>query len=107
MCHYGRLNYQWVGRQDRLVSVITPASKTQLQGVKWPEALNQISAKLKEAPSGSTAIIASARQSNEELYLLAKLAKKLGALTDSVPRTGESDKLLLNSDRNPNSNSAW
>ena len=31
-------------------------------------------------------MIASARQTNEELYLLAKLAKKLGALTDSVPR---------------------
>jgi len=106
MCDYGRLNYKWVGRQDRLVSVLTPASKTQLQGVKWPDALNEISPKLKQAPSGSTAIIASARQSNEELYLLSKLAKKLGALTDSVPRTGESDKLLLNSDRNPNSDGA-
>jgi NADH-quinone oxidoreductase subunit G len=49
------------------------------------------------------AIIASARQTNEELYLLAKLARKLGALTDSVPRLGEGDKLLLNADRNPNS----
>ena len=42
-----------------------------------------------EAPAGSAAIIASARQTNEELYLLRKLAAKLGALTDSVPRTGE------------------
>jgi NADH-quinone oxidoreductase subunit G len=48
-------------------------------------------------------MVASARQTNEELYLLSKLAKKLGALTDSVPRTGESDKLLLHADRNPNS----
>jgi predicted molibdopterin-dependent oxidoreductase YjgC len=48
-------------------------------------------------------MVASARQTNEELYLLSKLAKKLGALTDSVPRTGEADKLLLNADRNPNS----
>ena len=52
------------------------------------------------------AIVASARQTNEELYLLAKLAKKLGAITDSVPRMGEGDKLLLNADRNPNSNGA-
>jgi NADH-quinone oxidoreductase subunit G len=48
-------------------------------------------------------MIASARQTNEELYLLAKLSKKLGALTDSVPRMGEGDRLLLNADRNPNS----
>src|SRR5439155_16620248 len=47
--------------------------------------------------------IASARQTNEELYLLSKLARKLGALTDSVPRQAEGDKLLLNADRNPNS----
>ena len=51
-------------------------------------------------------MIASARQSNEELYLLAKLAKNVGALTDSVPRMGEADRLLLNTDRNPNSNGA-
>jgi predicted molibdopterin-dependent oxidoreductase YjgC len=58
---------------------------------------------LREAAQGSAAIVASARQTNEELYLLARLAKKLGALTDAVPRTGEGDKLLLNTDRNPNS----
>jgi NADH-quinone oxidoreductase subunit G len=49
------------------------------------------------------AVIASARQTNEELYLLAKLAKKLDALTDSIPRVGEGDRLLLNADQNPNS----
>ena len=38
--------------------------------------------------------------------LLAKLAKMLGAVTDSVPRTGEGDRLLLNADRNPNSTGA-
>ena len=50
--------------------------------------------------------IASARQTNEELFLLKKLAGKLGAVTDSVPRAGEGDKLLLNADRNPNTNGA-
>ena len=51
-------------------------------------------------------MIASARQTNEELYLLAKLAKAVGAITDSVPRTGEADQLLLSADRNPNSTGA-
>ncbi len=32
--------------------------------------------------------------------------RQLGALTDSVPRAGEGDRLLLNADRNPNSTGA-
>lgn len=51
-------------------------------------------------------MIASARQTNEELYLLKKLADRLGAMSDSVPRRGPGDKLLLNEDRNPNSTGA-
>jgi NADH-quinone oxidoreductase subunit G len=72
----------------------------------WAAVLGEISEKLKRAAAGSVAVIASARQTNEELYLLAKLAKKLGALTDSVPRPGAGDRLLLNADRNPNSTGA-
>lgn len=103
MCDYGRLNYKWIGQEDRLTEVKSPKSKVQGPSAGWAAVLSEISEKLKAAPAGSVAIIASARQTNEELYLLAKLAKKLGALTDSVPRTGESDRLLLNADRNPNS----
>ena len=62
--------------------------------------------KLAQVQPGKIAIIGSARQTNEELYLLARLAKKLGALTDSVPRSGPADNLLLSADRNPNSNGA-
>ncbi|HWV99618.1 MAG TPA: molybdopterin-dependent oxidoreductase [Candidatus Acidoferrum sp.] len=108
MCDYGRLNYKWIGREDRLVRVQGPNAKAQSPVGRepkstWPGVLSEISEKLKSVPAGSAAIIASARQTNEELYLVAKLAKKLGALTDSVARLGESDKLLLNADRNPNS----
>jgi NADH-quinone oxidoreductase subunit G len=99
MCDYGRLNYKWVGRADRLREVRGPNGAN----LGWTAALREISDKLKQVSPGSVALIASARQTNEELYLLAKLARKLGALTDSVPRNGEGDKLLLNADRNPNS----
>ena len=69
-------------------------------------ALREIYELLGKAAPGSVAIIASARQTNEELYLLGKLKAKLGAVSDSVPRLAEGDKLLLNSDRNPNGNGA-
>src|ERR1019366_7220780 len=106
MCDYGRLNYKWIGRIDRLVKVQSPKSKVQSQPEGLAVVLGEMSLMLKQAPPGSVAMIASARQSNEELYLLAKLSRKLGALTDSVPRLGEGDRLLLNVDRNPNSNGA-
>jgi len=48
----------------------------------------EISAKLKKASEGSVAIIASARQTNEELWLLGKLKARLGAISDAVPRYG-------------------
>jgi NADH-quinone oxidoreductase subunit G len=101
MCDYGRLNYKWIDREDRLTEV-------QVRGRRsaWTIALKEISRKLKSATSGSVAIIASARQTNEELFLLNKLAKKFNGLTDSVPRRGEGDKLLLSPDRNPNTTGA-
>ncbi len=106
MCDYGRLNYKWIGRPDRLTKVQGPKSKVQSQRAEWAAVLGEISEKLRQTPAGSVAVIASARQTNEELYLLAKLARKLGALTDSVPRSDKGDRLLLNADRNPNTNGA-
>ena len=99
MCDYGRLNYKWINRPDRLAEVLGPG----MHMLSWPEALKQISAKLKSAAPGSLAVVASARQTNEELYLISRLAAKFGAITDSVPHIAEGDKLLLNPDRNPNS----
>ncbi|HEV8543828.1 MAG TPA: molybdopterin-dependent oxidoreductase [Verrucomicrobiae bacterium] len=102
MCDYGRLNYKWINREDRLSEVkIRQADGTQATR-SWATAIRDISQKLGAARKGSIAIIASARQTNEELYLLKKLADKVGAITDSISRRGEGDKLLLNSDRNPN-----
>jgi len=120
MCDAGRLNYKWIDRADRLKEVrvgqasrLSPASEMLETGatpvprkVMWPAVLKEISDKLKAAASGTVAIIASARQTNEELFLLKKLAAKLGATTDSVPREGEPDKLLVVADKNPNTNGA-
>ena len=103
MCDYGRLNYKWINRDDRLTRVQGSKFKTGVPEDAWNQALSQAGSLLAGAPAGSVAIIASARQTNEELYLLRKIAAKLGALTDSVPRAGEADALLLNADRNPNS----
>jgi NADH-quinone oxidoreductase subunit G len=103
MCDSGRLNYKWINRPDRLAEVGGSKLKGLGQAQAWPVAIREISEILRGANDGSVAIIASARQTNEELYLLKKLVAKFNALTDSAPRTGESDKILLSADRNPNS----
>ncbi len=117
MCDFGRLNYKWIGREDRLKDVLvgqasrlSPSKNEKsetgvtpvLRKTTWTTALNEVAEKLKVAPHSSIAIIASARQTNEELWLLKKLAGKFGATTDSIGRTGEADKLLVNADKNPN-----
>jgi NADH-quinone oxidoreductase subunit G len=101
MCDVGRLNYKWIGSENRLTEVRIGQNTT-----TWTNALKEISEKLGKAKPGSVAMVASARQTNEELFLLSKLAKKFNALTDSVPRTQAGDKLLVSADRNPNSNGA-
>ena len=101
MCDAGRLDYKWIGRDDRLAKLRGPRGNT-----TWPSALREISGHLAKAAEGSVAIVASARQTNEELFLLNKLAKRYKALTDSVPRKGEADHLLVAGDRNPNTTGA-
>jgi NADH-quinone oxidoreductase subunit G len=101
MCDHGRLNYRWIGRGDRLRYVLVQGRKT-----TWTAALNEIAEKLKSASQGSVAIIGSSRQTNEELWLLKKLADKFEALTDSIGHFDEGDRLLLNADRTPNQTGA-
>jgi len=101
LCDFGRLNYKWIGRADRLKEV-----RVRGQTVTWARALPEIADRLKAAAPGHVALIASARLSNEELYLLRKLAQHIGAVTDTVPRAGDSDRLLVHADKNPNSTGA-
>lgn len=101
MCDAGRLNYKWIGHASRLREV-----RRRGQRGTWATALGEIADQLRRAAPGSVALIGSARLSNEELFLLAKLAKQTGAITDAVPRLGEADKILVHADQNPNSQGA-
>jgi NADH-quinone oxidoreductase subunit G len=102
MCDAGRLNYKWINQADRLTEVRSPRSEVR----SWNSALREISELLRKAETGSVAIVASARQTNEELWLLKRIATEKQAITDSVPRMGEGDNLLVNADKNPNSTGA-
>src|SRR6266704_5362273 len=58
MCDYGRLNYKWIGRDDR----ITKVQKSPGQTSTWSQVLKEIGEILKRTPKDSMAIVASARQ---------------------------------------------
>ena len=78
MCDFGRLNYKWINRDDRLDRVEGLKLRLENQEIAWPTVLKEISAALKEAPPDSVAIIASARQTNEELYSLRRSLRRWG-----------------------------
>jgi NADH-quinone oxidoreductase subunit G len=113
MCDAGRLNYKWIGHPDRLKEVKRRRPEAGVQKAEgptekttWTAALSEIAIHLKRLPPTSAAIIASSRQTNEELWLLKKLATRLNAFTDSVAHFGEGDSLLVNVDKTPNKTGA-
>ena len=106
MCDYGRLNFDYLQSDRRLLEPLVREEK-QLQPTTWPNAIAAVAAQLKPHVGWQTAILASGRMTNEELWLTRRLAELLGVtLIDIVPRVGEGDDILLSADGNPNTNGA-
>jgi len=102
MCDYGRLNYKYLEAPDRLLEPQI-RSEGKLVPADWPTAIGQAALQLKQFSGSETAIVASGRMTNEELWLTAQLANSLGVKRiDIVPRRGKADHILLSKDRNPN-----
>jgi NADH-quinone oxidoreductase subunit G len=106
MCDYGRLNFKYLEAENRLLE-----PQIRLDGklvpADWPTAITQAALQLKQFAGSEIAIIASARMTNEELWLTSQLARSLGVQRiDIVPRRGPGDDILLSKDRNANTNGA-
>ncbi|MFZ4482713.1 MAG: molybdopterin-dependent oxidoreductase [Chthoniobacterales bacterium] len=102
MCDHGRLNYAYLDREDRLTA---PALREngRRQNSTWPHAIRQIADKLSAVPHGQTALLASARMTNEELWLASRLARQLKiSQHEVVARPQEADGILVSNDGNPN-----
>jgi NADH-quinone oxidoreductase subunit G len=76
--------------------------------VEWRTAVAIAAEMLRAHSSDKIGVIASARATNEELFLLRRLIKTLGVEKqhDVIPRNGEPDGLLVSADRNPNTTGA-
>jgi NADH-quinone oxidoreductase subunit G len=98
-----RLNYHYVNSPERLK---VPVVKGEEGPARWPHAIQAAIAQLQKN-AGATAMIASARMTNEELFLAARLAKTLGiTLFDVLPRAQKGDGFLVSEDGNPNTSGA-
>ncbi|NJK93284.1 MAG: molybdopterin-dependent oxidoreductase [Blastochloris sp.] len=73
----------------------------------WKDLLPRVAQELKKYQGTEIAILASARQTNEELYLTRSLAQTLGvSLIDIKARPQEADGFLISNDGNPNTRGA-
>jgi NADH-quinone oxidoreductase subunit G len=104
MCDYGRLNYRWMNRQDRVDAPLVRHNGS-LHQTDWELALSEAARLL----NGKKAfVLASPMLSNEALYLLSELLKKSGGSGafrveqgDEAPLPGVED-LSLRKDRAAN-----
>ncbi len=106
MCDHGRLNYAYLSREDRLTA---PALREdgQLRPSTWPRAIAHIAGQLSATAPGETALLASGRMTNEELWLAGRIARHLGTtLHEIVARPQSADGILVCNDSNPNTHGA-
>jgi len=97
-----RLNYTYIHRDDRLKEPLVSGS-----AVGWKDAISATAETLGGYAGNATAIIASGRMTNEELFLVRRLAATLQSdLTDIRPRFQQGDGFLVSNDGNPNTRGA-
>ncbi len=76
------------------------------QPLQWTQAINLAAEALKRN-AGRVAVLASGRATNEEFFLVKRLAAAVGAVVvDILPRAGVADGMLIAADRNPNTTGA-
>lgn len=105
MCDHGRLNFHYLEDKSRFTMPMVRMQDGRMERQDWTRALSQAAEALREA--GQTAIVASGSQTNEEYFLLRRLALTMDAkLTGIVPHEQEGDHILVSRDGNANTNGA-
>jgi len=113
MCDFGRLEYK-EANESRLLTPIVRENGT-MTAASWESLLVTTANRLRDAAAvhgpEAVAVIASPRSSNEELFLVRKLAEELLATpnlawSSNTPGDRPSDDLLIRGDKNPNSRGA-
>jgi NADH-quinone oxidoreductase subunit G len=107
MCDEGRLSYQGLQGEGRLVHPLVRGEDEFLRST-WPSALQAAAGRLHDlagAGRGTIGVVVSAQAPNEEIYLARRVAARLGAEVAGVawsPPDASHDDFLIKADKNPN-----
>jgi NADH-quinone oxidoreductase subunit G len=109
ICDAGRYGFTWIDDKSRLVQPLHRAG-SQGREVSWDRALPEVVTTLQRTPPEEIGILASPQMSNEDLFVVRRLAEGLGVknLDFRVPPRvpGDQDDFLIRADKNPNSRGA-
>jgi len=101
-----RLSYTCPSHDNRLSAPLIKADGVH-EETCWSNSITAAGEAIKQFEGNEIAIIASGKQTNEELFMMRTLAAELGSdLISIIPHTQESDKMLISEDRNPNTTGA-
>src|SRR5574342_546526 len=109
ICDAGRYGFKWIDDKNRLAQ---PIHRADAQGteVSWDRALPELVTTLQRARPEEIGFLASPQMSNEDLWVLRRLAELLGVrnLDFRVPPrvAGDEDSFLIRADKHPNSRGA-
>lgn len=108
-CNHGRLNFEWINREDRLIG---PRTREDEFGIAWTDAYVSIAERLRTHLDGdpaSLAVVLNCSQTVEELFLTRQLfkdtlgCKTFGAIAAADEAWSEEfAKFPRPADRNPN-----
>ena len=90
MCDYGRHNYEWINRKDRLEIPLVREDET-LRATDWPDALGRLYDRIAELSSPSVGLVGSPHASNEDLAVLARLGHAIGTVEGKWFRSRRAD----------------
>ncbi|HET8579017.1 MAG TPA: molybdopterin-dependent oxidoreductase [Methylomirabilota bacterium] len=109
ICDAGRYGFRWIDDETRLTSPLARDGGRQVE-TTWDDALAVLSAALRRYRPEEIGLLASPQMSNEDLFLLKRLADHLGvrSLDYRVPpkAPGDEDDFLIRADKHPNSRGA-
>lgn len=86
MCDYGRHNYEWLNRTDRLEEPEVREAGT-VRTQNWSDALGALFDRLQKLASPQVHLVASAEASNEDLALLSRLGARIGTVKQQIYRS--------------------
>ncbi|MEZ4414726.1 MAG: 2Fe-2S iron-sulfur cluster-binding protein [Gemmatimonadota bacterium] len=114
MCDFGRHNYEWLNRSDRIEAPLVRRDSG-LRATDWSDALGSLYDRLAALGETSVTLIASAHASNEDLTVLRHLGDRIGTgvvrlfrsrrAEDEVPLPGF-PKLIRRAELSPNERGA-